>query len=102
MGDVGDFITTSRAMFSCRLTLRRGCWLCAGGAKADANVFGIKEREINYLIKRTAKRAAVNEAASAHWFRHAHASHAIDNGGADHARPHRTPGRARFTKLGKG
>jgi len=43
-------------------------------------VFGIREREINYLIKRTAKRAGVNEAASAHWFRHAHASHALDNG----------------------
>ena len=50
------------------------------GAKASASVFGIKEREINYLIKRTANRAGVNEAASAHWFRHAHASHAIDNG----------------------
>lgn len=51
-----------------------------GGASAKASVFGIKEREINYLIKRTAARAGVNEAASAHWFRHAHASHAIDNG----------------------
>ncbi|HML27630.1 MAG TPA: tyrosine-type recombinase/integrase [Hyphomicrobium sp.] len=50
------------------------------GAPARASVFGIKEREINYLIKRTAGRAGVNEAASAHWFRHAHASHAIDNG----------------------
>ncbi|MBA2127370.1 hypothetical protein DLM45_14225 [Hyphomicrobium methylovorum] len=50
------------------------------GASPKASVFGIKEREINYLIKRTAKRAGVNEAASAHWFRHAHASHAIDNG----------------------
>jgi integrase/recombinase XerD len=51
-----------------------------GDAPAAAPVFGIKEREINYLIKRTAKRAGVNEAASAHWFRHAHASHALDNG----------------------
>jgi integrase/recombinase XerD len=51
-----------------------------GNAKTNANVFGIKEREINYLIKRTANRAGVTEAASAHWFRHAHASHAIDNG----------------------
>jgi site-specific recombinase XerD len=50
------------------------------GAPATALVFGIKEREINLLIKRTAKRARVTEATSAHWFRHAHASHAIDNG----------------------
>lgn len=50
------------------------------GAIPSDFVFGIKEREINLLIKRTAKRAGVNEAASAHWFRHAHASHALDNG----------------------
>ena len=35
---------------------------------------------MNYLIKRAARRADVNGAASAHWFRHAHASHAIDKG----------------------
>lgn len=49
-------------------------------APTSALVFGIKEREINLLIKRTAKRAGVIEAISAHWFRHAHASHALDNG----------------------
>jgi site-specific recombinase XerD len=43
-------------------------------------VFPISERRINQLIKAAAKRAGVNQAASAHWFRHAHASHAIDNG----------------------
>jgi integrase/recombinase XerD len=51
-----------------------------GDASTSDRVFGIKEREMNYLIKRTAKRARVNEAASAHWFRHALASHALDNG----------------------
>jgi site-specific recombinase XerD len=49
-------------------------------ASNSDRVFGIKEREMNHLIKRAAKRAGVNEVASAHWFRHAHASHAIDNG----------------------
>src|SRR5271167_1439893 len=49
-----------------------------GAAASDDRVFGIREREKNYLVKRTAKRAGVNEAASIHWFRHAHASHAID------------------------
>jgi integrase/recombinase XerD len=49
------------------------------GRRGDA-VFGIKAREINYLLKRTARRAGINEAASTHWLRHAHASHAIDNG----------------------
>jgi integrase/recombinase XerD len=35
---------------------------------------------INYIVKAAAKRAGINEAASAHWLRHAHASHAIDEG----------------------
>ena len=43
-------------------------------------MFPITERRINQLIKAVAKRAKVNPEASAHWFRHAHASHAIDNG----------------------
>ena len=47
---------------------------------ASARVFPITERRINQLIKAAAKRAKVNPEASAHWFRHAHASHAIDNG----------------------
>lgn len=43
-------------------------------------VFPITERRINYIVKATAKRAGINPAASAHWLRHAHASHAIDGG----------------------
>ena len=37
-------------------------------------------RRIHAVVKSTAKRAGINEAMSAHWLRHAHASHAIDNG----------------------
>ena len=79
-----------------------------GEVPADASVFGIKELEINYLIKRTAKRAGVNQAASAHWFRHAHASHALDTAPRSRSFPRhsatpisrrpqstRTPGRTR-------
>jgi len=32
------------------------------------------------MVKRTAKRAGINEAVSPHWLRHAHGSHAIDRG----------------------
>ena len=46
----------------------------------EARVFPITERRINYIVKATAKRAGINPAASAHWLRHAHASHAIDGG----------------------
>ena len=48
--------------------------------EVPSDVFLITERRINQLIKAAAKRAKVNPEASAHWFRHAHASHAIDNG----------------------
>lgn len=51
-----------------------------GDASADARVFPISERRVNYIVKSTAKSAGINEAASIHWLRHAHASHAIDNG----------------------
>ena len=49
-------------------------------AAESARVFPISERRINYIVKTTAKRAGINPAVSAHWLRHAHASHAIDEG----------------------
>ena len=59
-----------------------------GDAPASAPVFGsvrrpgqpLTERAVNYIVKDAAARAGVNPAASVHWLRHAHASHAIDNG----------------------
>jgi len=38
------------------------------------------DRAANFIVKEAAERAGVNPAASIHWLRHAHASHAIDNG----------------------
>ena len=49
-------------------------------APGSERVFPISERRINYIVKATAKRAGINLAVSAHWLRHAHASHAIDEG----------------------
>jgi site-specific recombinase XerD len=40
----------------------------------------LTERAVNFIIKEAAERAGVNPAASIDWLRHAHASHAIDNG----------------------
>jgi integrase/recombinase XerD len=59
-----------------------------GDALASAPVFpsvrnpghALTERAVNYIVKATAEAAGVNPAASVHWLRHAHASHAIDNG----------------------
>jgi integrase/recombinase XerD len=78
----------------------------------------LTERAVNFIVKEAAERAGVNPAASIHWLRHAHASHAIDNGApitlvsatlghADlkttsvyaHARPGESSGRYLKTKL---
>jgi hypothetical protein len=56
-----------------------------GDAPASARVFAITERRINYIVKAAAQRAGINPAASAHWLRHAHASHA--HAGLADARP---------------
>jgi integrase/recombinase XerD len=40
----------------------------------------LTERAVNGMVKRTAKRAGINEGVSPHWLRHAHGSHAIDRG----------------------
>ena len=56
------------------------------GALATELVFksirggAVDERSFNCVVKGCARRAGVNDAASAHWLRHAHASHALDNG----------------------
>jgi integrase/recombinase XerD len=63
-------------------------WASRGDAPTSAPVFGsvrrpgqpLTERAVNYILKNAAARAGVNPAASVHWLRHAHASHAIDNG----------------------
>jgi integrase/recombinase XerD len=59
-----------------------------GDAPAAAPVFAsvrrpgqpLTERAVNYIIKEAAELAGINPGASMHWLRHAHASHAIDNG----------------------
>ena len=40
----------------------------------------LTERAVNFIVKEAAERAGVNPAASIHWLRHAHASHAIHKG----------------------
>ena len=40
----------------------------------------LTEPAVNYILKDAAERAGVNPASSVHRLRHAHASHAIDNG----------------------
>jgi integrase/recombinase XerD len=59
-----------------------------GDAGANDPVFAsprgghLTERAVNYMLKRAATNAGINPKFSAHWLRHAHASHAIDRGAA--------------------
>jgi integrase/recombinase XerD len=59
-----------------------------GHAGANDPVFAsprgghLTERAVNYMLKRAAANAGINPKLSAHWLRHAHASHAIDRGAA--------------------
>lgn len=52
----------------------------AQGKPASDRVFPVSERRVNHIIKATAVRARVASAVSAHWLRHAHASHALARG----------------------
>jgi site-specific recombinase XerD len=61
---------------------------CSLYAPASAPVFEsvrnpghvLTDRAVNFIVKAAARHAGVHSAASVHWLRHAHASHAIDNG----------------------
>lgn len=47
---------------------------------ASRNGGALDTRSINYMIKRAAARSGINPDISAHWLRHAHASHALNRG----------------------
>ena len=57
-----------------------------GDAGANDPVFAsrtgahLTERAVHSIVKRAAHVAGINEAASPHWLRHAHGSHALDRG----------------------
>ena len=50
------------------------------GAAAEASLFTINRHQAWEIVKKLARAAGVDGAVSQHWFRHAHASHAIERG----------------------
>jgi site-specific recombinase XerD len=74
--------------------LRPGTWRMLvelrAGADADGPVFRsakgghLDPSQAHRLVKAAARRAGVSPALSAHWLRHAHASHALDRGAPVH------------------
>ena len=61
-----------------------------GDAPADAPVFesrkggSLDQSAVHRMVKAAAERAGLNTAVSAHWLRHAHASHSLDRGAPIH------------------
>ena len=57
-----------------------------GDASEDSPVFKSRKgghlspSQVWRIVKQSAKRAGIKKAVSPHWFRHAHASHALDRG----------------------
>jgi integrase/recombinase XerD len=50
------------------------------GAEPSASLFTINRHQAWEIVKKLARAAGVDGAVSPHWFRHAHASHAIERG----------------------
>ena len=61
-----------------------------GEAPADAAVFesrqggALDQASVHRVVKAAAQRAGLDPAVSAHWLRHAHASHSLDRGAPIH------------------
>lgn len=76
-------IKLSAGQFSQLLSLR-------SGAKPDAPVFVSKKggplqrSQVFVIVRAAARRAGIEEDVSPHWLRHAHGSHALDNGAPVH------------------
>lgn len=76
-------ILVPRSMWDRLMALR-------GSAAGDARLFrsrnggGLHSRQVHQIVKRAAKRAGMPPEFSAHWLRHAHASHALDRGAPVH------------------
>lgn len=56
----------------------------AGTLSGEDLLFPISAVQVWRIVKKAAKRAGIQEEVSPHWLRHAHASHALDNGAPLH------------------
>ncbi len=55
-----------------------------GAAGSDDHVFDLSRQQVWRIVQAAARRAGIEEDVSPHWLRHAHASHALDNGAPVH------------------
>lgn len=70
----------TRAIVIDKLWLWRALADYRQGAPDEAPVFGIEATQVYTIVRKAAERVGIDKKVSPHWYRHAHASHAIDNG----------------------
>ncbi len=88
--DAGQFAVLGKGGKTRVILLPAAMWrrlmALRGEAPDDALLFrsrnggGLGRRQVHDIVKRAARRAGMPAGFSAHWFRHAHASHALDRG----------------------
>lgn len=89
-GDAGQLTVFGKGGRTRAILLPASVWRSVtalrGAAAPDAPVFRSRSRgghldktAVHRVVKRAARRAGLPGAVSAHWLRHAHASHALDN-----------------------
>jgi len=101
-GDAGQITVFGKGGKTRVVLLKASIWqdlATMRGADPDAPVFRSRERrstgpaiddclldpsQVHRIVKAAAKRAGLSAAVSAHWLRHAHVSHALDNGAPAH------------------
>jgi integrase len=71
-----------RVIRNCAVVLVACAPIFASPRNANPAGAPLTDRAVNYMLKAAAERAGLPGGFSAHWLRHAHASHAIDHGAA--------------------
>ena len=96
----------TRAVLLSATPWRQVAELCAG-ADPDAPVFVSRKgghlvpSAVHRIVKAAAKRAGISAEASAHWLRHAHASHSLERGAPIHLVQQATLGHASVATTGR-
>lgn len=86
----GQFAVMGKGGKTRVILLPAGMWnrlVALRGPAADLDLLfrsrkggGLQPRQVHEIVRRAARRANMPKGFSAHWFRHAHASHALDRG----------------------
>lgn len=87
-GDSSRSVRVSASVFAALISLRKDAENLDRGSPQDAVFVGkrgaLTRKGIHDIVKRNAEKAGIKAPVSAHWFRHAAASHSLDRGAPVH------------------